>query len=79
MTTEEQLTAFRERYRSVNVMVYDDLLVYKVSSQYFINDSVREANEIIKDLGLSLVAEGGGGLLSKTFTVKAMNNVAVGS
>jgi len=55
MTLEESLNKFRERFPLIRVTQYDDCLVYKVQSG-FSKRCVVEANELIDDLELPLVA-----------------------
>lgn len=77
MTTEEQLKIFREGYRSVNVMVYDEFLVYKVADFSLVEGAAKDANKLILKLGLDLRARPGNVVFSKCFIVERVKNTPV--
>lgn len=72
MTTQYQLTKFREAYSGTKVMVYDDSLVYTVASLYARRAAAR-ANTLIETLELDLIAEEVEPF-GDTFIVKEKNN-----
>jgi hypothetical protein len=54
-TIEKELTQFRETFRHKNVTVYNDSIVYR--TPYGLSDKMaKDANDLIADLKLSLVA-----------------------
>lgn len=55
MNLSDQLTKFRETYRSTNVMQYEDCLVYSFGGKQ-IKRWTEEINELIEKLNLDLVA-----------------------
>lgn len=54
-TLESQLLLFRETYSSARAIVFSDCIVYKCGRGKAI-DASAEANKLIEELGLSLVA-----------------------
>lgn len=56
MPIQDDLEAFRLKYSSTRVTVHDDYLIYKTANGVAKRASV-DANEVIYDLGLNLIAK----------------------
>lgn len=56
MPIQDELERFRLRYPSTRVTVHDDYMIYKTAAGTAKRASI-DANEVILDLGLSLVAK----------------------
>lgn len=70
---EQQLTDFRSRYYSTNVMQYADSLVYRVARGSS-RRAAAEANELINDNGWDLTAIPTSLLANDSFVVKSSLN-----
>jgi len=69
MPLVDQLEKFRKRYASVKVTVYDEYLVYKTSTGSA-RRACTDANELISDMGLPLVAKVSSGYKLDAFIVQ---------
>ena len=69
--TQEEMELFRKIYHSINVFVEDDVLIYSTAPGCS-ERAAREANELINELGLSLVAESTNLHRKDSFTIKSI-------
>jgi hypothetical protein len=78
---QKDLETFRFNYPSINVSVLDDCLLYRKIPFGYVSDAVIEANELIKILGLNLVAVSNAtnGLFTDSFIVKGKSDYPKGS
>jgi hypothetical protein len=70
MTLQEELETFMTNWNGVHVTKYDDYLTYKVVHG-FAQSATYRANQLIDQLGLSLIAEK---TTENTFIVKQKQN-----
>lgn len=69
MTTEEQLTKFREEWDGIHVLQEEDALIYKVAPGFGRSASER-ANRLISAMELPLIATPTTLITNDSFTVK---------